>query len=214
MAASRNYSTGVFAALIAVCNGTCYAPGCPEPVVKFIDGRPMVNLEIAHIRALNDGGPRYKEGLSPAALNAYVNLLLLCRGHHTLIDKSDPDAYSVETLNKWKLAREGKAGFQQLGRLVNVTEDRLQELVSDAMGQFTEQLGAALDRLEQIDANSAQLLRVLTEQLSSARWHRPVVDPDAAANLSRAAMQLGHLPDTVTHLGRVVDRLSKLKGMF
>ncbi len=43
----RNYSAGIPTALATLCNGTCYWPGCTEPVVVFVNEKPVNNLGAA-----------------------------------------------------------------------------------------------------------------------------------------------------------------------
>jgi hypothetical protein len=52
----RKYTHGVRFALAALCGGTCYWPGCGEPVVRFVDDDPISNLQIAHIAGATPGG--------------------------------------------------------------------------------------------------------------------------------------------------------------
>lgn len=47
----RNYSNATVAALMTLARGGCYAPRCGAPTVRMIDGKPVLNLDIAHIRA-------------------------------------------------------------------------------------------------------------------------------------------------------------------
>ncbi len=73
----RGISPATEAALWALSNGRCYAPGCTAPVV--VEVRPGVyrkNAQIAHIRGVR--APRHDPGLSAVACASFGNLLVLC----------------------------------------------------------------------------------------------------------------------------------------
>ncbi|MFD1830567.1 hypothetical protein ACFSJS_12925 [Streptomyces desertarenae] len=59
----RKYDNATIAALMTLARGGCYAPRCGAPTVRIIDGKPVLNLDIAHIRALKAGGKRYAGAL-------------------------------------------------------------------------------------------------------------------------------------------------------
>jgi hypothetical protein len=164
----RQYPQAVRAALVALCGGTCYWPGCPEPVIRFVDGDPVSNLQIAHIRAAEPGGPRYASGMTTSA---FRNLILLCHPHHTIVDKRRPQDFPVSTLEKWKAEREQdhEAALSQIG---NVTAEGLQNVLAEALKDRDERLHQALERLEQSDAEAAQLLRGLVDELEDLRGSR------------------------------------------
>ena len=52
---------------MSLSNGTCYRPECSEPVVRFINNDPRVNVQIAHIRAAEPGGARYDANMTDEA---------------------------------------------------------------------------------------------------------------------------------------------------
>ena len=96
------YGRGVLPALSVLSRGACYRPSCDEPITRFVDGIPVNNFEIAHIRAANEGGRRYVEGMTDKERNSFDNLVLLCGVHH----KIRPDDFTVEELQDWKILRE------------------------------------------------------------------------------------------------------------
>jgi phytoene/squalene synthetase len=63
---------------------------------------------------------------------SFTNLLLLCKPHHDLVDRIEPDRYPAETLEKWKAAREGDAATE-VTSLSNLTEARLPEMIESAV---------------------------------------------------------------------------------
>jgi hypothetical protein len=88
--AKRSYASGESKALFVLSRGHCYFPDCPKPVlVKGSRGKYRVAVEIAHIRALEDDGPRADTALAIRERNRFWNLLLMCGKHHDEIDDSD-----------------------------------------------------------------------------------------------------------------------------
>lgn len=81
---------------------------------------PQPTTTVAHIKALEDGGPRADPALSIADRNAIGNLLLVCPGCHDLIDK-DVDTYTVEYLNRAKADHEAQiAAVRQISQAWNM----------------------------------------------------------------------------------------------
>jgi polyhydroxyalkanoate synthesis regulator phasin len=205
----REYPSGVKAALFTLSRGTCYFPGCTEPVVLFEgDGMPILRLEIAHINGVRGKRQRYDELLQEP--NGFSNLILLCVAHHKLVDKIAPEKYSDELLREWKRQRE-TAGLSELAGLRNVTEDRLQELLSASYESIGEQLDVALETLRAIDQQAAGLLRVLRNELVDALPRRPILNLEAVDILSHAANDLRHLPESADVLDSVAESLKNLR---
>lgn len=141
----RKYAKGTEAALLALCGGTCYWPECGEPVVRFVEGDPVNNLQIAHIRALKPNGPRYTPETDDQ-VNDFANLILLCHAHHVIVDRRRANDFSVKMLEQWK--REREAGGQgALSGLRGVTEDRLQQWIADAVESRDRQVEDALSKI-------------------------------------------------------------------
>jgi len=81
---------GVQHALFRVSRGYCYRPACPHPVLRRgDDGQPVVDVQIAHIYAASDNGPRGRPDLTVEERRAFSNLILLCGVHHQLVDKRE-----------------------------------------------------------------------------------------------------------------------------
>jgi hypothetical protein len=57
----RDYTRSTLLSLAHYSGGLCYRPGCPEPVLRKVDGEMHFIVEIAHIRAAYEGGPRYDD---------------------------------------------------------------------------------------------------------------------------------------------------------
>lgn len=207
----RNYDAGVVTGLVSVSQGTCYWPGCDERIVRFVDGVPVNNFETAHIRAANEGGPRYDPAMrDDEERNSFSNLVLLCVVHHKVVDKLRPDDFSIEMLQRWKAERE-TAGQAALQGLRGLTEDRLQELIAGAFESFRATFDDALARLEQIDLEAANLLRPLVNELAEARFQTRFPDADTAEMLLRAGNKLSPMVDTAPVLANAARNLAGLK---
>ncbi|MFF6836916.1 hypothetical protein ACFY84_34770 [Streptomyces sp. NPDC012438] len=156
MGEARKYMSGTHAALMSLCRGFCYWPGCEEPVTRFVDGEHILNLEIAHIRAVSSGGKRFDPGLSLDEKNAFSNLLL-CKARHARVDCHGSRQYTVELLEAWKEQRES----EETAALRGLTEERLRELVSESFALFQDETREALEELTRIALEAAATLQVL-----------------------------------------------------
>jgi len=65
-------------ALAHFSGGCCYCPGCPEPVLREVDGKIHFTVQIAHICAASRGGPRFDDTMTDNQRRDLPNLLLLC----------------------------------------------------------------------------------------------------------------------------------------
>ncbi|MFB7577175.1 HNH endonuclease signature motif containing protein [Streptomyces sp. NPDC056165] len=81
---------------------------------------PAPTAEVAHIRALNNGGPRAVPGLSIEERNSIDNLILLCPSCHDLVDKNEEE-YTIPVLLKIKAQHEARAAsLRQSGQSWNM----------------------------------------------------------------------------------------------
>jgi hypothetical protein len=176
------------AALWALSNGRCYAPGCTSPVV--VEVRPGVyrkNAQIAHIRGVR--APRHDPSLTPRECAAFGNLLILCLPHHGEVDdkKTGGKLYPVELLTRWKTAHEGSNG-PALAALGPVDEDTLAELLLGAFTPPVERLQQIADQLEEtgtLNAGTVAQLRQVVDVLAST----------PAGPSARTAAMLAHAAD-------------------
>ena len=83
--------------------GRCAYPGCRDPLIT--EPKDQVIGQIAHIVAQSADGPRGNPALSERELNAYANLILLCRKHHAEIDTPGKE-WTVERLKQIKSEHE------------------------------------------------------------------------------------------------------------
>lgn len=206
----RSYGSGVHAALASLSRGSCYWPDCGEPVVRFVQGVPVANLQIAHIYAFEKGGPRHKESMSTEEKNSFSNLILLCHPHHVLVDKRFPEKFPPVLLFKWKERREAD-GQEKLSGLRNVTEDRLQELISSVIARQGKRIEDAISKLENFDSEAAAVVRELLDEVNQLRRSSSFVDPDAINTLYKASANLkGYLdPDSINTLMKASENLKQ-----
>ncbi len=167
MPGPREYTRSTIFSLAALGEGRCYwpAPPCNQPVTVIINGEPVTNLQIAHIRAANPGGPRYVEGMSDGDRRSWKNLILLCTPHHNMIDKLKPHEYSVEDLERWKSDRE-TGRLERLKGLSDLTEDRLQEMLAYSMKEAHKEIRDMLAEHRPIDPDAAMLLSEAASHLN------------------------------------------------
>jgi hypothetical protein len=107
--------------------------------------------------------------MSKEERNDFTNLILLCHPHHTIVDKAESHKYPAALLREWKAQREAD-GQAALAGLRNVTEERLQDLVTETMAPGVQQIQDAIRRLEQFDSEAAALLQGLINQLTDSRY--------------------------------------------
>jgi hypothetical protein len=106
----RKYSHKTLKVLFGLSGNKCGKPGCAQTVIKNATDYSdvLVVAQIAHIYALNKAGPRGKDGLTEAELNAPANLILLCPTDHVVVD-GQHETYPADLLFKWKAAQEQAA---------------------------------------------------------------------------------------------------------
>lgn len=219
MSGPRDYSRGTTAALLTLARGTCYYPNCGIPIVLFVRGKPQPNYMTAHIRAASQGGPRYVREMSDAERSDFSNLVLLCLGHHNAVDGRDRDKYTIEVLEKWKTDRE-TANLAELKGLREVTEERLQEMITGALETQVQRLNEAIERLGKSDPDAARTLRRLATGLNpdtvdmlsfAARDLKPILNPNIVDMLSFAARDLKPIlkPSNIDGLSNAADQLSR-----
>ena len=126
--------------------------------------------------------------MAPEARRAFRNLILLCHPHHIIVDKRRPQDFPVNTLEKWKAEREQdhEAALSQIG---NVTPEGLQNVLAQVLKDRDEKLHQALERLEQSDAEAAELLRGLVDEVASLR-HSRYMDGGVTEQFAQAADRL------------------------
>jgi hypothetical protein len=206
----KNILAATEAALWALSNGRCYAPGCTAPVVVQV--RPGVyrkNAQIAHIRGVR--APRYDPTLSETACASFSNLLILCLPHHGEVDdrKTGETFYPVETLMRWKTGHEGANG-PALAALGPVDEGTLERLLTQVFSPPALRLEQIADQLEKTGTLTAQNLVQLRQVVQVMNEGSARASIDAAEMLAYAADVFGRRAflGTVDELGAAADTLS------
>jgi hypothetical protein len=128
----RDYTAATERALYAFAQASCYFPDCAESVIVFVEGEPVSNVEIAHIRGARPGAPRYDPDMTDDRRRAFPNLILLCTAHHKVIDRLHPERYPAQLLADWKATREHSAGIAT-SSLSAMTDEHLIELIEQAV---------------------------------------------------------------------------------
>jgi hypothetical protein len=96
-------SPGTKARVAALAANHCQFDGCGEDLTTHAPtGSAGVFSYYAHIIAASPDGPRGHTTLSAQRADDPENLLLLCDKCHRLIDKVDPDKYSVDVLQQMR----------------------------------------------------------------------------------------------------------------
>lgn len=193
MANQRRYPEGIRAALHVMCGGGCYRPECGEPAIRFVDGVPVINLEIAHIHALDDNGPRAVRQMPVPERNAISNLIWVCKPCHERID-ADEETYTAGVLQGWKRDREARP-LERLSGLRDLDRDGMEELLNRATAEIRADMAAFTERFPDL----ADLLRGTIEGL-------PSLAPESIEMLSDAAFRLD-LPEYAPLIHTAAARL-------
>ncbi|RFS81431.1 hypothetical protein D0T12_31235 [Actinomadura spongiicola] len=138
--------------------------------------------------AAKRNGPRFIK-MDPEERKSFSNLILLCHPHHTLVDRVEPEKYSIELLQEWKAQREGPEGAALRG-VRDLTEERLLEMILEAIVARDKRIDEAIKRFEEVDFEAARVLRDMLEELNYLRTHGSVLDPDVVSMLHDAATTL------------------------
>lgn len=103
---ARNVPQHVRERLLATTAGRCEFRGCNKPLYFHALTKADGNYaEAAHIVAFQEDGPRGTEVERPKDINAFNNLMLLCKEDHHLIDTT-PKEYTVPVLRGYKAEHE------------------------------------------------------------------------------------------------------------
>lgn len=94
--------------LFALSMNRCAFPGCRTSIIDMVTG--TILADVCHIRAQNEGGPRYDPDQSEMDRHGFQNLILMCRNHHKVIDDRKNSAeFTAERLQQIKVAHELEA---------------------------------------------------------------------------------------------------------
>jgi hypothetical protein len=214
--ARRNIDPATQAALWTLSNGTCYAPGCPIPVV--LEVRPGVykkNVQVAHIYGVRGQAARHRKDIDSNERDSFARLILLCLAHHSAVDDKETGEmnYPPELLIEWKKRREGK-DHAVLNTVAVPAGDpevltRYLETVFEPPLKRLETLAESLQTTGELTENNlTELNRIIQAMLDS-----PVgVDQRTASTLMEAADMLSHLKlaSTASKLMEAADMMAHL----
>lgn len=213
MGSGRNYSATTKEALFLLSRGNCYEPSCKRRVMEWAEDRWVALVDVAHIRGLKEGSPRH-DGSDERELNKFRNLILLCQKHHKLVDgKQTWMLYSVETLTKWKMKREGNLA-DELGQVDWITQENLQDIMADAIDGMKSEILTAIDGIETISSETLSTLKELvTETLDL-----PYMSPEDIESLDHFAYVFQNVvPDyapELSHTARILQNVAEFSGML
>lgn len=158
--------------------------------MRFVNGEPVGNVQIAHIHGAKEGSPRYVKSMSDDERRAFKNLILLCTPHHTWVDRLHPDDHPAELLAEWKRQHEGEAGIDGAA-LSSLTEVRLLEVIADAVASAGPQrsVGAELSLGVLMESRGA-LITLLAE---TARFNFEPLADEGPVVLAITARNTGSL---------------------
>lgn len=193
MGEKRNYTEGVKAALHVTSGGGCYRPNCNQPAVRFWDGIPEKNLDIAHIHGFDRNGPRFRE-MPISERNAFSNLILLCKPCHKRVD-GDEEKYTVKVLQQWKAERERKP-LGSLAGLQDLDKAEMEAMLDKAMKEIRHEMTTFAEQFPE-----------LSELLRQAIESTPILDRETVEVLCLAADKL-NLPEYVEMLYYAADKLN------
>lgn len=88
--------------LFALSGNYCAFPGC---TTRIVQPTGTITGDICHIKARSKKGPRFDPMLKAADRDAYENLILLCKIHHTIID-GEWEKYPISKLCGYKRNQE------------------------------------------------------------------------------------------------------------
>lgn len=167
---ARFFSDPVIKTLYALSGNRCAFGACDEQLTD--PTWESVNADIAHIVGLRHGSARHVCGFE--GVNAFPNLLLLCKNHHHRVDRLEPSRYSIEDLRAMKARAEERAeewqswtSDEQLDRYVSLTV----RMISLANEPNLEAMDPPALRLVR---RGSDLLVVNVGQLAAFQW---TIDP-------------------------------------
>jgi hypothetical protein len=177
--------------------------------MRMVNGSPVLNVDIAHIRAASPTGPRFDPTLTKQQRDEFRNLILLCTVHHKTVDGKSWKRYPVKILERWKVEREA-GSLDQLAGLSNLTEEKLSTMIGQAQFELLDRIGPALDTFAESAPDLASLLKALTKELTDPRVHGFGMSEDTVRMLNRSASQLSGLEDNARLFARAAGVLANL----
>lgn len=132
--ARDNFTKSVIETLKARVSHRCSNPDCRVPTSAPSSGNKAHTIGVAaHICAASPGGPRYDAEMSTHERKDINNAIWLCQNCSVKIDR-DPNSFSVDLLNSWKIEAERKATLE-LGKKLPSDEEAVSLLTAALTGQ-------------------------------------------------------------------------------
>ncbi len=185
--------------------GYCYEPNCKTRVIRWVDEQWRISVFIAHIYGLKPTSARHDPAKKKPFLNSFRNLILLCMEHHNMVDGPGWKNFSPDLLQVWKKSREGDAA-DELDKLDWLNQQRLQDLMAEAITDTRDELSSAIDRVADVSQGTQDLLKRLLDE----SFQLPYLDADMVASLESSARVFRGLPDYVPSLRASTRELSNL----
>jgi hypothetical protein len=135
------------------------------------DDRPIVSVDIAHIRGANPRSARFDVTMTDRERASIRNLILLCTAHHKLVDRLEPERFNVEVLTDWKSINEPEYTLASLGDEVN--DSNLESLLEDLIERRGPIRVVAVDFLAGIEIEPGQRGVMPIAQLRALLKHNP-----------------------------------------
>lgn len=131
-------------ALWARSAGRCHY--CNKEIIgDLLSGQWEMNASyIAHIRAVEEGGPRYDKVLSPKLATDLTNLMLLCDVHHRLVDREDVLGHPPERLEAIKRQHE-----ERIRILCEIKDDDASHVLRNAARIGHQESPLSMDSIKQ-----------------------------------------------------------------
>jgi hypothetical protein len=168
--------------------GRCSFEGCGQELIEdatVADEESLVG-DIAHIVAESPDGPR---GISPLPIETrakYVNLMLLCKRHHKIVDDQQT-TYTAEVLRSMKSAHEARvrAALPSLDRLEQHDREIYASYVEhwqDAihLNHWQDWTSWLMQAQPSLELNASSDFRILEEWILSRIWPRRYPELEAA----------------------------------
>ncbi|GAB2792299.1 hypothetical protein [Amycolatopsis magusensis] len=162
-------------------------------------------MDIAHIHAEDPNGPRHIK-LPKDRYDAFSNLILLCRFHHTKVDnKATLHLYPAKDLAAWKVSCE-KNLRDKINGLDNLTEERLGILLDKAAKSTIPEIEGAIGSLRDVSNGAAEILQTMLNKIETH-----YLDAESIATLDAASHRLGDLEANAAVLSAAAYRLGDLE---
>lgn len=157
----------------------CNFVGCDQLIV---DEAGVIMVDICHVAAASEDGPRYDVSQTDAQRHDFENLILLCPNHHRLVD-NNPDEYPVEALQRMK----ADASSAETG--VSLTDEAVDGLIAalgaTGGGSTVVSVGQVGGQTAQTIVNVGEPARQLSDQVKARMRVR--LEPHAGTSIAFAS---------------------------